>query len=574
METSSFRETFGVCVLAVCFIVACVTPAGFAAAPKLKEARTVAEAKFTALNPVAYMPEIEQVPLATRVPDLNGKTVYIINSWPHGGSGFDGLLEKIAAGLRKKFPTVSIVNINRGENYDRPDDPKQRAEVVAKADAYIYGGNRTGLMNQYAFNYTVQLEKAGKPGMVLIYDNLKKVADRTRLTAGCPVRYSIVPDPPEKLSDKEFGVLFDNVVKALTTPLTADEKRTGKYQASKPPAVALTGTLSEIEDYFYKEGWTDGLPVIPPTKERVAEMLKGTKHAPDEIVATAMEPEKLVVTVEKVAINGVMAGAKPEYMPALLALADACAKAKVGDLARSTNSFAFMQVVNGPVRKELKMNTEMAAMSPGNRANSVLARAATLILKNLGGQEVGVNTMAVQGNPAYSFVAPENEEKSPWPPLSVEKGLQPGESAISIFTGGWSHVGNYFYPGDGLEVLAKDLAALELPSYAVALLSPARVTMLKDRKMSKEDVKETIYQNATQTLKEFRSSQYFPTLITSGIKRGGSYPTSYLTDPDDKLVPVYLRNRIEVVVVGGDGPPMMQGWRMGYGTTVSVDKWR
>jgi hypothetical protein len=376
------------------------------------------------------------------------------------------------------------------------------------------------------------------------------------------------------LNEKEFAAVLDNIIKALTTPLTADEKKTGKYQPPKPPSVALTGTLAEIQDYFYKEGWTDGLPIIPPTKERVAQMLKGTKHSPDEIVASAMEPEKLVVTVEKVAINGVMAGAKPEYMPALLALAEVYFKAKVGDLARSTNSFAFMQVVNGPIRKEMKMNTEMAAMSPGNQANSVLSRASTLFLKNLGGTEVGVNMMAVQGNPAYSFAVPENEEKSPWPPLSVEKGLKPGESAISIFTGGWSHVGNYFYPGDGLEALAKGIAAFELPSYAVALISPARAAMLKQKNMSKDDVKDIIFKNATQTLKQFRESQYFPTLITANIKRGGLYPASYLTDPDDTIVPVYPRNKLEVVVVGGDGPPMMQGWKIGYGATVSVDKWR
>jgi len=572
METEYFRKVASIFVFALSFCVICYTTDGFAAT-KSKAEKSTPEGKFSVLNPVAYMPEIDQIPLAPRVSDLNGKTVYIITSMPHGGSGFDAFLQRVGNELRKKFPTINVIHMNRGDSY-MGDDPKQRAEIVSKSDSYIYGGNPTGLMTQSAFTFTAQLEKAGKPGTVIIYDNLKKVADKTRIVSGCPVRYSMVPNPPEKLNEKEFAAALDNIIKALIVPLTTEEKKTGKYQPPKPPAVAFTGTLSEIQDHFYKEGWTDGLPIIPPTKEQVARMLKGTKHAPDEIVAPAMEPEKLVVTVEKVAINGVMAGAKPEYMPALLALAEACFKAKVGDLARSTNSFAFMQVVNGPIRKELKMNTEMAAMSPGNQANSVLARAATLFLKNLGGQEVGVNTMAVQGNPAYSFVAPENEEKSPWPPFTVEKGLKPGESAISIFTGGWSHVGNYFYPGDGLEVLAKDLAAIELPSYAVALISPARAAMLKQKNMSKDDVKDTIYQNATQTLKEFRESQYFPTLITAGIKRGGSYPASYLTDPDDKVVPVYLRSKLEVVVVGGDGPPMMQGWRMGYGTTVSVDKWR
>ena len=573
MERNILEKVMFVLVFAACFCTICSISNSFAA-PKAKAVKAVPEGRFTALNPVAYMPEIDQIPLAPRVSDLNGKTIYIVASMPHGGSGFDAFLEKVGNELKKKFPTINVVHMNRGDTYMDADDPKLRGEIESKAASYIYGGNPTGTITQTAFTFTTKLEKAGKPGMVVIYDNLKGVADKTRLVSGCPVRYSMVPNPPEKLNEKEFVAAFDNIIKALTTPLTADEKKTGKYQPPKPPAVALTGTLAEIQDYFYKEGWTDGLPIIPPTKEKVALMLKGTKHSPDEIVASAMDPEKLVVTVEKVAINGVMAGAKPEYMPALLGLAEVCFKAKIGDLARSTNSFAFMQVVNGPIRKELNMNTEMAAMSPGNQANSVLSRAATLFLKNLGGQEVGVNTMAVQGNPAYSFVVPENEEKSPWPPLSVEKGLKPGESAISIFTGGWSHVGNYFYPGDGLEALAKGIAAFELPSYAVALISPARAAMLKQKNMSKEDVKDTIFNNATQTLKRFRESQYFPTLITAGIKRGGSYPASYLTDPDDTIVPVYLRNKLEVIVVGGDGPPMMQGWRMGYGATVSVDKWR
>jgi hypothetical protein len=544
------------------------------AASKIKAVRAAPESKFTTLNPVANMPEIDQIPLAPRVSDLNGKTVYIVSSMPHGGSGFDAFLEKVGKELKNKFPTINVVHMNRGDSYMSADDPKQRSEIESKAASYIYGGNPTGSITQTAFTFTTKLEKAGKPGTVVIYDNLKKVADKTRLVSGCPVRYSMVPNPPEKMTEKEFDAALDNIIKALTTPLTADEKKTGKYQPPKPPNIALTGTLAEIQDYFYKEGWTDGLPIIPPTKERVAQMLKGTKHSPDEVVASAMDPEKLVVTVEKVAINGVMAGAKPEYMPALLALTEVCFKAKVGDFVRSTNSFAFMQVVNGPIRKELKMNTEMAAMSPGNQANSVLSRAFTLFLKNLGGTEVGINMMAVQGNPSYSIVAPENEEKSPWLPLSVEKGMKPGESAISIFIGGWAHAGNYFYPGDGLEVLAKGISAFELPSYAVALISPARAAMLKEKKMSKEDVKDTIFKNATQTLKVFRESQYFPTLITAGIKRDGLYPTEYLTGPDDKVVPVYPRNKLEVVVVGGDGPPMMQGWKMGYGATVSIDKWR
>jgi len=572
METKIFEKAMFILVLALFFCTICSVSESFAAAKGKVAAAAAPEAKFTVLNPVAYMPEVELIPLAPRVSDLNGKTVYIINSMPHG-SGLDDFLEKVGKELTKRFPGINVVHLNRGPGY-MGDDPKQREEVVAKASSYIYGGNPTGLLTAGAFTYSSKLEKAEKPGTIIIFDNLKKVSDKTRMGLGCPIRYSAVPNPPETMNEKEVAGALDNIIKALISPLTADEKKSGKYQPPKPPSIALTGTLTEIQDYFYKEGWTDGLPIIPPTKEKVAQMLKSTKHAPDEVVAAAMDPEKLIVTVEKVAINGVMAGAKPEYMPVLLALAEACVKAKVGDLARSTNSFSFMQVINGPIRKELNMNSELAALSPGNQANSVLGRALTLFLKNLGGTEVGVNMMAVQGNAGYSFAFAENEEKSPWPPLSVEKGLKSGESAISIYTGGWSHVGNYFNPGDGLEFLAKDITAFELPSYAVALISPTRAAMLKEKGMSKEDVKDFIFKNATSTLKEFRASEYFAGLITANIKRGGAWPKEYLTDPDDKIVQVYQRNKLEVVVVGGDGPPMMQGWRMGYGTTVSVDKWR
>ncbi|MFC1532620.1 hypothetical protein ACFL7M_04555 [Thermodesulfobacteriota bacterium] len=199
----------------------------------------------------------------------------------------------------------------------------------------------------------------------------------------------------------------------------------------------------------------------------------------------------------------------------------------------------------------------------------------TLFKTNLGGGEIEVNMMGVQGNPSnYSFTFAENEAKSPWKSFGVEKGFKPTDSTLSLFTGGWSHVGNYYQVEDGLDFLAKDMAVFELPSAVVALIAPKRADLIKKEGMNKEDAKDFIWKNATSTLKEFRASGYFGGLMVSGIKRRGDWPKSYITDPDDKVVPVFPRKNIEIIVVGGGTAPMMQGWKMRYVKTVSIDKWR
>jgi hypothetical protein len=317
------------------------------------------------------------------------------------------------------------------------------------------------------------------------------------------------------------------------------------------------------------------MPIIPPTEENVREMLKGTSHPANEIVTTAMVPEGLVVTVEQVAINGLMSGCKPEYMPVLLALVEASVSANIGGPMRSINSFSFMQVVNGPIRMELNMNSGTYALGPGNRANATIGRALRLFVLNLGGGRVGTNIMGTQGNvSAYTFCIAENEEKNPWESLSVEKGFNSDESTLTIFSGGWSHLGNFSGSSADLVDVAKSIALLDYPNGIVILISPQKATILKEKGMNKEDVKEKIWKNATLTMKEFRDGHAFDGLIKSSIKRGHLWPKEYLDLPDDAVVPVYPRENIHVIVVGGDMAPVMQAWKMANPTTVSIDKWR
>jgi len=308
-------------------------------------------------------------------------------------------------------------------------------------------------------------------------------------------------------------------------------------------------------------------------------MLKGTKHKPDETVATSVWPEKWTATVEKVAINGVMAGCKPEYMPVLLATVEAWAQWDNDSTIRSTNSFSYMQVVNGPIRKEIGMNTGIYAMGPGNQANASIGRALRLFIINLGGGQAGVNMMATQGNSsAYSFCLPENEEASPWEPLSVDMGFKPGESTVTIFSGGWCHVGNYL--NGNLDSLIRAIRYFEWPNGIVVLMAPQAAKMHSTKGKSKKEVKDYIHQNATLTMKEWKQDVYYSWFIEPILKGKEMYgqkylwPKEYLGLPDDAVVQIYPRQNVHVVVVGGETNPMMQGWRFAYPSTASVDKWR
>ena len=136
---------------------------------------------------------------------------------------------------------------------------------------------------------------------------------------------------------------------ALTSPLTDNERNPKKRKTEEPVRLVFKGSIEEVNRFFYNRGWSDGLPIIPPTEEAVKEMLKGTHHPPDEVVTTNMLPESYTVTVEKVATVGVMAGCEPKYMPVLLGLVEAFSDDYFSSSVRSTSSFSFAVVVGGPI---------------------------------------------------------------------------------------------------------------------------------------------------------------------------------------------------------------------------------
>ena len=187
----------------------------------------------------------------------------------------------------------------------------------------------------------------------------------------------------------------------------------------------------------YSRGWTDGLPVTPPTDERVLAMLKGTTRRSDEVIGK-MPPFLADCTVEKVAINAVMAGCRPEYMPVLLAALEAALEPVFtlhGVLATTYFSSPII-IVNGPIAKKIGMNSGINALGQGNRANATIGRALNLIVLNVGGGRPGEADRSTLGAPSkYTLCFAEDESDPEWEPLSAARGLPRGVSAVTLFQG-------------------------------------------------------------------------------------------------------------------------------------------
>ncbi|MBW1786897.1 MAG: thioredoxin family protein [Deltaproteobacteria bacterium] len=208
----------------------------------------------------------------------------------------------------------------------------------------------------------------------------------------------------------------------------------------KVPLASRRIESPELEDDVetcFARGWTDGLPVVPPTEVRVVRMLQGTDRAPDEVVGV-IPPNQAPCTVEKVAVNAVMAGCKPEYMPVVLAAVEA---SLIDDfclhgLLATTYFSGPVVIVNGPVAEAIGMNSGINALGQGNRANGTIGRALQLVVRNVGGGRPGEIDRSTLGNPGkYTFCFAEDEAGSPWESLSVERGFPKGASTVTLFAG-------------------------------------------------------------------------------------------------------------------------------------------
>ncbi|MEY2589327.1 MAG: hypothetical protein QOJ67_1311 [Acidimicrobiaceae bacterium] len=200
--------------------------------------------------------------------------------------------------------------------------------------------------------------------------------------------------------------------------------------------VEVADLEDEVEAMFAR-GWTDGLPVVAPTEGRVLRMLEGTTRRADEVVAI-VPPDLVECTVEKVAVNAVLAGCRPEHLPVVLAALEAACtdEFNIHGVLATTMPVGPVVIVNGPIRERIAMNSGVNVLGQGNRANSTIGRALQLVIRNVGGGRPGGVDRAAQGNPGkLSFCFPEDEAGSPWEPLHVELGYAEDASTVTLFAG-------------------------------------------------------------------------------------------------------------------------------------------
>jgi hypothetical protein len=283
--------------------------------------------------------------------------------------------------------------------------------------------------------------------------------------------------------------VMQELVEKLTKPLTAEEKKTGEIKKEEGPAT-FTGTPDELQKLFLDKRFTDFMPVILPTEEKVDEMLKGTSHRPDEVLGH-MNPgseagETWTYTVKDAAINAVMAGAKPEYFPVILALGSS----GMTSVNVSDNGFAAGAVVNGNIRDEIGLNYEVGAVGPYALANTAIGRAWNLLSINGGNcGKVGTTYMGTVGNAqnALATIIAENEKDSPFKPLSVRRGYKEGENIITLFNG-WGILSaanwkvNRWGPDMNYPQIIKDIYEEQSPGLfgTFVVLSPPIADFVKD----------------------------------------------------------------------------------------------
>ena len=252
------------------------------------------------------------------------------------------------------------------------------------------------------------------------------------------------PDMPLAIVPHPFGAIKRDGIRELATKTAFDILRlvspasapnaVREAESKRARTIELQDDLEAVNLYFRKQRWTDGFPIYPPTPERVARMLRHTTRAPDEVVGL-VAPGYGAATVERIAINAVMAGCDPEHLPVLIAAVDAIATPQFNlqGIQATTNPVGAWLIVNGPIAKKLGMNSGANCLGQGNWANATLGRGLRLIMQNIGRAMPGEMDRATQGQPGkYSFCCAENEEDSPWEPLHVERGFRADQSTVTL----------------------------------------------------------------------------------------------------------------------------------------------
>jgi hypothetical protein len=377
-----------------------------------------------------------------------------------------------------------------------------------------------------------------------------------------------------KMSGDLAEKYFNQVIEALTKPLTQEEAKPKQAVAEKvPPTIKVKAknydmAVDAVTQFFMEKHMSDGLPVVPPTKQLVNWILTGTRRNPDEVIGT-LPPRRGVVTIRKIAINAAMAGARPEYMPAIIAAVEGLADKNFDGTwwRMSTSSSLPVIVVSGPLGKELNMNSGMGLVGYGFRSNATIGRAVQLTTMNMGQTWPDINDMAGTGRVnSYTFWTFAEDPQSVWESYATQKGAKPGESLVMTAV---APMGRMTLIGGGavapwteqgiLDGIVKEISSIRGTSVVwtgvwTVVMHPECARRLKNKGMSKQDVQKYLWEQSRVPFERVdKSSVKF---INECLDAGEFIPEAVPTfreamKPGGKVPVVQTPEYIDIIVAGG-----------------------
>jgi len=408
-----------------------------------------------------------------------------------------------------------------------------------------------------------EAEKAGIPAISIVSPQFVLfVGTSARAQGVSDLAVSILPYSvmigQEKDVEDACNKAAEEIIFGLTQWQPKAPKKT-KVESLVFQGIDYQGAADSMNQYFLSQKWGDGLPLIPPTRERVEWLLTGTDLPRDRVVTRRFPPRNGLITVEKIAVNAAMAGARPEYMPVLLAAVEALASDAGATimhfLTNSVTNQAPVLIVNGPIARELEINSSYGLMGPGWQANATIGRTISLLLINGAGAYFGPGgNLACQSIPGrYSWCFAENEETSPWQPLHVERGYAAEASTVTILPGKGTHLIFLQPPVEHiLNMIVHAVQGISAREFGVPwdqllVLCPSHAQALADAGYSKQAIQDYVFEHARISLAEGEATGFIFRQSPGWAKR-----IEGVADKRNTMIPKTEKPEdLQIIVAGG-----------------------
>jgi hypothetical protein len=501
------------------------------------------------LEPVVTT-EPAAVPPARALAGLAGRRIAFVDN---SKVNADFFLSRLSELLVNRFGIVAGPTIRKAAPKDRLAEQDFRALADCQAVVQCFGD--CGTSTSMSVADAVEIERRGIPTVTVFSTAFAQAARVQAAGRGmADLRLVKIPHPmhtaPRSLVRQRAEAVIDALAGRLTG--TVDEEA----DASRRPDGARTNAPPDDQELFFARGWTDGLPVNLPTHDKVQQMLAAAGRGADELMGP-IPPRWRRATVEKIAVNAVLAGCRPEYFPVVLAavealLADDC---QLYGIQTATNTTAPLIIVNGPIADELDLNARGNVFGQGARANATIGRAVQLVFRNIGGDIAGETDMATHGQ-AGKFTAciAEAEADSPWTPFHVDAGFARDESTVTVIGASAPH--NIFTYGceTGEEILDQFVGAMTglghnniiFPTGPLLVVSPEHAGTLARDGIGKAEIRQAVFERARIPLARFAPRS------VKGLRHRRERWFAQAGDPDHIGVADRAED-VSIVVAGGAG---------------------